>query len=159
MLRELSPTPPKQSHMSALVTSPSNGRAITSSNSFDSKSSIGNFCGRYHMSAEAAKLFSTLQESPLPPCPEVCRRGWSADGIARIGRHRHGRFSCSNHLFSCNSPGSLRRQPCKLLQVSRSQRLRGQPQRQPKRRLICSQNSGESHFPLEFRLFWPNNCD
>lgn len=142
MLRELSPTPPKQSNMSTLVTSPSNVRAITSSNSFDSKSSIGNFCGRYHMSAEAAKLFSTLQESPLPQCQEVCRRGWSADGIARIGGHRCGRFSCSNHLFSCNSRGLLRRQPCKWPLVNRSQRLRGQPPHQPKRRLICSQNSG-----------------
>lgn len=49
--------------------SPSGGynhhRILTSSNSFDSKAQIPNF-STYHMSAEAAKLFATLQQSPLP---------------------------------------------------------------------------------------------
>jgi hypothetical protein len=40
-------------------------RVLTSSNSFDSKSQIPSFSA-YHMSAEAAKLFATLQQSPLP---------------------------------------------------------------------------------------------
>lgn len=40
-------------------------RVLTSSNSFDSKSHIPAFAS-YHMSAEAAKLFATLQQSPLP---------------------------------------------------------------------------------------------
>ncbi|KAG5682439.1 hypothetical protein PVAND_011791 [Polypedilum vanderplanki] len=40
-------------------------RVLTSSNSFDSKSQIPSFSS-YHMSAEAAKLFATLQQSPLP---------------------------------------------------------------------------------------------
>jgi serine/threonine-protein kinase SIK2 len=40
-------------------------RILTSSNSFDSKSNIPNF-SPFHMSAEAARLFQTLQQSPLP---------------------------------------------------------------------------------------------
>lgn len=40
-------------------------RILTSSNSFDSKSNITNF-SPFHMSAEAARLFQTLQQSPLP---------------------------------------------------------------------------------------------
>lgn len=41
-------------------------RTISTSNSFDSKSSIPNFGNRFQMSAEATKLFQTLQQSPLP---------------------------------------------------------------------------------------------
>lgn len=53
-------------------------RAITSSNSFDLKSNPAALPVRYQMSAEAAKLFETLQESPLPlpsadTNEEVCR--------------------------------------------------------------------------------------
>lgn len=40
-------------------------RVLTSSNSFDLKSNPSALC-RFNMSAEAAKLFETLQESPLP---------------------------------------------------------------------------------------------
>jgi hypothetical protein len=39
-------------------------RVLTSSTSFDSKAQIPVFS--YQMSAEAAKLFATLQQSPLP---------------------------------------------------------------------------------------------
>lgn len=41
-------------------------RVITSSNSFDLKSNPAALANRFQMSAEAAKLFETLQESPLP---------------------------------------------------------------------------------------------
>lgn len=41
-------------------------RMLTSSNSFDMKSNPAALLGRFQMSAEAAKLFNTLQESPLP---------------------------------------------------------------------------------------------
>jgi hypothetical protein len=40
-------------------------RVLTSSSSFDSKSNIPNFSS-FNMSAEAARLFQTLQQSPLP---------------------------------------------------------------------------------------------
>lgn len=40
-------------------------KTLTSSTSFDSKSNIPNFSA-YQMSAEAARLFQTLQQSPLP---------------------------------------------------------------------------------------------
>lgn len=44
------------------------GRTLTSSNSFDSKSNLStNFQPTFQMSAEASKLFHTLQQSPLPP--------------------------------------------------------------------------------------------
>jgi len=38
---------------------------MSSSSSFDSKANLGQSF-RYKMSAEASKLFQTLQESPLP---------------------------------------------------------------------------------------------
>lgn len=55
------PPPPPSSQISP------HARALTSSNSFDSKSNqpVTNF-GMYNMSAEAARLFQTLQQSPLP---------------------------------------------------------------------------------------------
>lgn len=40
-------------------------RVLTSSNSFDAKSNAPNFAP-FNMSAEAARLFQTLQQSPLP---------------------------------------------------------------------------------------------
>lgn len=40
-------------------------RILTSSSSFDSKSNMSNF-SPFNMSAEAARLFQTLQQSPLP---------------------------------------------------------------------------------------------
>lgn len=65
---------PSKTHLST----PSHSRILTPSNSFDSKSnsqinngsatSTGMAPGfaMYHMSAEAARLFQTLQQSPLP---------------------------------------------------------------------------------------------
>lgn len=70
---ELGTTPPQQQHMlvpSAQVT-PSQLRVLTTSNSFDSKSNIPSFASRFYMSAEATKLFNTLQQSPLPINSEV----------------------------------------------------------------------------------------
>lgn len=55
-----SSTQPKRHAISAMPM-----RVLTSSNSFDLKSNPAALC-RFHMSAEAAKLFETLQESPLP---------------------------------------------------------------------------------------------
>jgi len=40
-------------------------KTMSSSSSFDSKANLGQSF-RYKMSAEASKLFQTLQESPLP---------------------------------------------------------------------------------------------
>ena len=54
-------TQPKRHAISAMPI-----RMLTSSNSFDLKSNPAALCGRFQMSAEAAKLFNTLQESPLP---------------------------------------------------------------------------------------------
>lgn len=68
---ELSSTPPKHPS-NGMSTLPSGQfRALSTSNSFDSKSNIPNFNGRYQMSAEATKLFNTLQQSPLPVNSEV----------------------------------------------------------------------------------------
>lgn len=69
---ELGTTPPQQQHM--IVPPPPVPpplRVLTTSNSFDSKSNIPNFSGRFYMSAEATKLFNTLQQSPLPINTEV----------------------------------------------------------------------------------------
>ncbi|XP_031635678.1 serine/threonine-protein kinase par-1 isoform X2 [Contarinia nasturtii] len=65
---ELGTTPPKHpsNGLSAQPPPPPQFRALSTSNSFDSKSSIPNFCHRFQMSAEASKLFYTLQQSPLP---------------------------------------------------------------------------------------------
>lgn len=65
---ELGSTPPKHS---TPAIPPPQLRALSTSNSFDSKSSIPNFCNRFQMSAEATKLFNTLQQSPLPLNAEV----------------------------------------------------------------------------------------
>lgn len=54
-------TQPKRHAISAMPL-----RVLTSSNSFDLKSNPAALLGRFQMSAEAAKLFETLQESPLP---------------------------------------------------------------------------------------------
>lgn len=54
-------TQPKRHAISAMPM-----RVLTSSNSFDLKSNPAALLGRFQMSAEAAKLFETLQESPLP---------------------------------------------------------------------------------------------
>lgn len=66
---ELGTTPPKHPTSNGLSTLPPQQpqmRTISTSNSFDSKSSIPNFSQRFQMSAEATKLFQTLQQSPLP---------------------------------------------------------------------------------------------
>lgn len=64
---ELGTTPPKHANgLSTLPPQQPQMRTISSSNSFDSKSSIPNFGHRFQMSAEATKLFQTLQQSPLP---------------------------------------------------------------------------------------------
>lgn len=69
---ELGTTPPKHQTSNGLATLPpptpqqTQMRTLSTSNSFDSKSSIPNFCHRFQMSAEATKLFQTLQQSPLP---------------------------------------------------------------------------------------------
>lgn len=68
---ELSSTPPKPNVITSTATSPQNFRVLTTSSSFDSKSNIPNFCNRFQMSAEATKLFNTLQQSPLPINAEV----------------------------------------------------------------------------------------
>lgn len=57
-------TQPKRHAISAMPM-----RVLTSSNSFDLKSNPTALMGRFQMSAEAAKLFETLQESPLPLAP------------------------------------------------------------------------------------------
>lgn len=67
---ELGTTPPQQQHM-IVPPPPPPLRVLTTSNSFDSKSNIPNFSGRFYMSAEATKLFNTLQQSPLPINSEV----------------------------------------------------------------------------------------
>lgn len=58
-------TSPQPSHSPQGGSFNNNQRILTSSNSFDSKAPSPNF-PTYHMSAEAAKLFATLQQSPLP---------------------------------------------------------------------------------------------
>lgn len=63
---ELSSTPPKHPSNGLSAHPPNQFRALSTSNSFDSKSSIPNFSSRFQMSAEASKLFHTLQQSPLP---------------------------------------------------------------------------------------------
>lgn len=68
---ELSSTPPKPNTITSTATSPQNFRVLTTSSSFDSKSNIPSFCNRFQMSAEATKLFNTLQQSPLPVNSEV----------------------------------------------------------------------------------------
>lgn len=50
---------------------PMTSRALTSSNSFDSKSNLPKFSAGFYMSAEATKLFNTLQQSPLPLINDV----------------------------------------------------------------------------------------
>lgn len=62
-------TPPK--NVTSVQAPPPQFRVLTSSNSFDSKSNLPSFAARFHMSAEATKLFNTLQQSPLPPGSEV----------------------------------------------------------------------------------------
>ncbi|XP_016948586.1 serine/threonine-protein kinase par-1 [Drosophila biarmipes] len=52
-------------------------KAMSSSSSFDSKAKLGQSF-RYKMSAEASKLFQTLQESPLPVEQRAKRRGHAA---------------------------------------------------------------------------------
>lgn len=68
---ELSSTPPKHSSNGMSSLPPGQFRALSTSNSFDSKSNIANFNSRFQMSAEATKLFNTLQQSPLPVNSEV----------------------------------------------------------------------------------------
>lgn len=69
---ELGTTPPQQQHMIVPAPPvPPPFRVLTTSNSFDSKSNVPNFSGRFYMSAEATKLFNTLQQSPLPINSEV----------------------------------------------------------------------------------------
>lgn len=46
-------------------------RILTSSNSFDSKSNMAGFAAGFYMSAEATRLFNTLQQSPLPLVSDV----------------------------------------------------------------------------------------
>lgn len=72
---ELGTTPPKHSS-NGLSAPPPQFRALSTSNSFDSKSSIPNFCHRFQMSAEASKLFHTLQQSPLPLATEQVRHNF-----------------------------------------------------------------------------------
>lgn len=68
---ELGTTPPQQQHIIVPPPPvPPPFRVLTTSNSFDSKSNIPNF-SRFYMSAEATKLFNTLQQSPLPINSEV----------------------------------------------------------------------------------------
>lgn len=67
---ELGTTPPKHTPIMPSTSPSAQLRVLTTSNSFDSKSNIPAF-GRYHMSAEATKLFNTLQQSPLPINQEV----------------------------------------------------------------------------------------
>lgn len=67
---ELSSTPPKHTPIMPSTSPSAQLRVLTTSNSFDSKSNIPNFA-RFQMSAEATKLFNTLQQSPLPINPEV----------------------------------------------------------------------------------------
>lgn len=62
----LSTLPPPQSSQQQQQPPPPQMHTLSNSNSFDSKSSIPNFCQRFQMSAEATKLFQTLQQSPLP---------------------------------------------------------------------------------------------
>lgn len=68
---ELGTTPPKHPTNGVTTIPPPQMRALSTSNSFDSKSSIPNFCNRFQMSVEATKLFQTLQQSPLPVGQEV----------------------------------------------------------------------------------------
>lgn len=68
---ELGTTPPKHSTNGLSALPPPQMRVLSTSNSFDSKSSIPNFGPRFQMSAEATKLFQTLQQSPLPINAEV----------------------------------------------------------------------------------------
>lgn len=65
-----SPQPPQPSPTAQLQQHYHPPRVLTSSNSFDSKSNLPSFAG-YHMSAEAARLFQTLQQSPLPVANDV----------------------------------------------------------------------------------------
>lgn len=46
-------------------------RILTSSSSFDSKSNLSGYAAGFYMSAEATRLFNTLQQSPLPLVPDV----------------------------------------------------------------------------------------
>lgn len=69
---ELGSTQPMHPMNGVTTLPPPQMRALSTSNSFDSKSSIPNFCNRFQMSAEATKLFQTLQQSPLPIGGEVC---------------------------------------------------------------------------------------
>lgn len=74
---ELSSTPPKHPLNGLSALPPTQFRALSTSTSFDSKSSIPNFCTRFQMSAEASKLFHTLQQSPLPLNSEVSHYNFS----------------------------------------------------------------------------------
>ncbi|XP_037050148.1 serine/threonine-protein kinase SIK2 isoform X2 [Bradysia coprophila] len=55
-----------QSHSTPPPPSTTPSRILTSSNSFDSKSNMAGFAAGFYMSAEATRLFNTLQQSPLP---------------------------------------------------------------------------------------------
>lgn len=89
---ELGTTPPQQQHMIVPPPPvPPPFRVLTNSNSFDSKSNIPNFSGRFYMSAEATKLFNTLQQSPLPINSEV-----SAISACRPHRQSKLKFSPSH---------------------------------------------------------------
>lgn len=70
---ELGTTPPTHNSIIPSTSPSAQLRVLTTSNSFDSKSNIPNY-GRFQMSAEATKLFNTLQQSPLPIAAEVNRR-------------------------------------------------------------------------------------
>lgn len=65
--------PPLQSHPIPPPPPPSTtpSRILTSSNSFDSKSNMAGFAAGFYMSAEATRLFNTLQQSPLPLVSDV----------------------------------------------------------------------------------------
>lgn len=65
------PTPPPPPPS----TTPS--RILTTSNSFDSKSNMAGFAAGFYMSAEATRLFNTLQQSPLPLVSDVITHCWN----------------------------------------------------------------------------------
>lgn len=98
---ELGTTPPKHSTTNGLSTlppqPPQQMRTISTSNSFDSKSNIPSFCHRYQMSAEATKLFQTLQQSPLPLEPPN-----TVDSPPKFSfnRHPHGPYNQETNITS-----------------------------------------------------------
>ncbi|XP_055302042.1 serine/threonine-protein kinase SIK1 isoform X2 [Sitodiplosis mosellana] len=84
---ELSSTPPKHPSNGLSALPPNQFRALSTSTSFDSKSSIPNFCSRFQMSAEASKLFHTLQQSPLPLNSETQAMDTTTKFIANQNTH------------------------------------------------------------------------